>query len=130
MKRKHLLTLFKSILLTTLITFGVLISGGTPAETSQTIDRTILPIQPPEYKAITELDARNVTSPPPFDVKAPEGAPNVVVVLIDDIGFGATSTFGGAIQTPTFDRLADSGLRFNIFRVKKHKSLTWKQPKK
>ncbi len=81
------------------------------------IDRTILPIQPPQYKAITELDARNSTAPEPFEVKAPEGAPNVVVVLIDDIGFGATTTFGGPISTPTFDRLADNGLRFNRFHT-------------
>ncbi|MCK4989681.1 MAG: arylsulfatase, partial [Bacteroidales bacterium] len=50
-------------------------------------------------------------------MKAPEGAPNVVVVLIDDIGFGATTTFGGPISTPTFDKLADNGLRFNRFHT-------------
>jgi arylsulfatase A-like enzyme len=117
MNKKQLLILSKTIFLTTLITFGMLISVSSSAEAQQRVDRTILPIQPPQAKAITELDARNVTSPPPFQVKAPEGAPNVVVVLIDDIGFGATSTFGGAIQTPTFDRLADSGLRFNSFHT-------------
>lgn len=95
----------------------MLISVSSSAEAQQGIDRTILPIQPTKTKAITELDARNVTSPPPFQVKAPEGAPNVVVVLIDDIGFGATSAFGGDIQTPTFDRQADSGLRFNSFHT-------------
>ena len=63
------------------------------------------------------MDARNVTKPDPFVVDAPDGAPNIVVVLIDDIGFGATSTFGGAIETPTFDRLADEGLRFNKFHT-------------
>ncbi len=76
-------------------------------------DRTILPIQPPTSEPITEMDARNVTKPEIFEIKAPEGAPNIVIVLIDDIGFGATTTFGGAIETPTFDRLADNGLRFN-----------------
>ena len=81
------------------------------------LDRTILPIQPPESDPITEMDARNVTKPEPFDIKAPEGAPNIVIVLIDDIGFGATTTFGGAIETPTFDRLADNGLRFNRFHT-------------
>ena len=58
------------------------------------IDRTILPIQSPKTAAVTEMDARNVETPEHFEIKAPEGAPNVVVVLIDDIGFGATSTFG------------------------------------
>jgi arylsulfatase len=63
------------------------------------------------------MDARDAEKPETFEIKAPEGAPNVVVVLIDDIGFGATSTFGGPIQTPTFDRLADNGLRFNRFHT-------------
>jgi arylsulfatase A-like enzyme len=81
------------------------------------LDRTVLPIQPPKQKAITEMDARKVAKPPRFEVKPPAGAPNIVIVLIDDIGFGATSTFGGAIKTPTFDRLADSGLRFNSFHT-------------
>ena len=50
-------------------------------------------------------------------MKAPEGAPNVVIVLIDDIGFGGPSTFGGPIHTPTMDQLAQSGLRFNNFHT-------------
>jgi len=82
-----------------------------------TIDRTILPVPDPVFPKITELDARNATAPPPFSVNAPEGAPNVVIVLIDDIGFGAADGFGGAIQTPTLDRLAADGLRFNQFHT-------------
>ena len=82
-----------------------------------TMDRTVLPIQPPKTEPVTEMDARNVEQPEPFAIKAPEGAPNVLVVLIDDIGFGATSTFGGAISTPTFDRLANNGLKFNRFHT-------------
>ena len=81
------------------------------------IDRSILPIQAPPTQPITEMDARNATAPERFVVEAPEGAPNVVVVLIDDIGFGATSTFGGPINTPTFDRLANNGLRYNRFHT-------------
>jgi len=81
------------------------------------LDRTILPIQPPSHPPVTIMDARDAEIPEPFDVKAPAGAPNVVIVLIDDIGFGATSTFGGAISTPTFDRLAEDGLRFNRFHT-------------
>ncbi|MBW1764911.1 MAG: arylsulfatase, partial [Deltaproteobacteria bacterium] len=111
-------------LLTTAFLIGLLLSCSAPKEKQQStlssddgIDRTVLPIQPPKHEAVTELDARNVTAPDHFEVKAPDGAPNVVVVLIDDIGFGATSTFGGAINTPTFDRLADNGLRFNHFHT-------------
>ncbi|MBD0399795.1 arylsulfatase [Flammeovirga sp. EKP202] len=86
-----------------------------PSTVNETIDRTILPIQPPKYPAVSELDARKVTAPPKFEVKAPEGAPNVVVILIDDIGFSASEPFGGAIETPTFETLADNGLKFNRF---------------
>ena len=82
-----------------------------------TLDRTILPVPDPVFPKITELDARNAEAPPPFSVRAPEGAPNVVIVLIDDIGFGAADGFGGAIQTPTLDRLAADGLRFNQFHT-------------
>ncbi len=81
------------------------------------LDRTVLPIHPPQTEAETEMDARNVQRPDIFNVEAPENAPNVVLVMIDDIGFGATSTFGGAINTPTFDRLADNGLKFNEFHT-------------
>ena len=81
------------------------------------LDRTVLPIQPPALEPVTEMDARNATKPERFEIKAPEGAPNVVIVLIDDIGFGATEPFGGGIETPTFDRLADEGLRFNHFHT-------------
>jgi arylsulfatase A-like enzyme len=81
------------------------------------IDRTVLPIKEPVYPPITELDARAAKAPPRFEVKAPKGAPNVVVVLIDDMGFGQTSTFGGPIPMPTLDRLASQGLRYNQFHT-------------
>ena len=87
------------------------------ASAQEKLDRSVLPIQPPKHKPITEMDARNATKPPMFELKPPEGAPNVVIVLIDDIGFGATSPFGGAIETPTFERLANEGLRFNSFHT-------------
>jgi hypothetical protein len=68
---------------------------------AQTVpDRTMLPIQEPKRPTYKELDARNAKMPPHFEVKAPAGAPNVVIILIDDLGFGATETFGGPIPTP------------------------------
>jgi arylsulfatase A-like enzyme len=96
-----------------LVTAGFVLakSGGAP------LDRTVLPIQEPKRPVYTELDVRSVKAPPFFEVKAPAGAPNVVIVLIDDLGFGATSTFGGPIPTPTFDRLAQGGLRYNNFHT-------------
>jgi arylsulfatase len=75
----------------------------------QSLDRTVLPIQEPDYPLITELDARKATPPPRFEVKAPEGAPNVLIVLIDDMGFGMSSAFGGPIHMPTVDRLGREG---------------------
>ena len=81
------------------------------------LDRTVLPIPEPKPAVCTELDVRNAKAPPRFEVKAPEGAPNVLVVLVDDLGFAGTSTFGGPVRTPTFDRLANEGLRYNNFHT-------------
>jgi arylsulfatase len=81
------------------------------------LDRTVLPIAEPAYPAITEVDARKATPPARFEVKAPERAPNVVIVLIDDIGFGHSESFGGPIRTPTLEALAGNGLRYNRFHT-------------
>ncbi len=91
------------------------LAGVTSAQ--QKVDRTVLPIQAPARPTFSELDVRNVEAPPLFEVNAPEKAPNVVIVLIDDIGFGGPSTFGGPIQTPTLDRLAAQGLSYNNFHT-------------
>jgi len=84
---------------------------------TQKLDRTVLPIAEPTYPPIKELDARKAKAPPRFEVKAPEGAPNVVIVLIDDMGFGTAGTFGGPVSMPTLDRLAQEGLRYNNFHT-------------
>ncbi len=81
------------------------------------LDRTVLPIAEPNPPVCTELDVRNVKPPPRFEVKAPVGAPNVLLVLLDDLGFAGTSAFGGPVPTPTFDRLANAGLRYNNFHT-------------
>jgi arylsulfatase len=81
------------------------------------LDRSVLPIAEPAPPTITEQDARKATPPARFQVTAPAGAPNVVVVLIDDIGFGASAAFGGAIAMPTLDRIAANGLKFNRFHT-------------
>ena len=88
-----------------------------PAPGAAAIDRTVLPIAEPDYPRATELDARNAKAPPRFEVKAPKGAPNVIIFLIDDIGFGHASTFGGGIPMPTLDRLASQGLKYNRFHT-------------
>ena len=80
-------------------------------------DRTVLPIPEPQYPHSTVFDARNATPPPRFEVKAPAAAPNVLIVLIDDMGFGQSSAFGGPINMPTVEQLANSGLRYNQFHT-------------
>lgn len=90
---------------------------GPVAASAQTLDRRVLPIPEPTYPPITTLDARNAKAPPRFEVKAPEKAPNVVIVLIDDIGFGQPGAFGGPIAMPVLDRLANEGVRFNRFHT-------------
>ena len=82
-----------------------------------TVDRTVLPIKEPAPATYSELDVRKATPPENFKVTPPEGAPNVVVVLVDDLGFAGTSTFGGPIKTPTFDRMANQGIFYNNFHT-------------
>lgn len=81
------------------------------------LDRTVLPIHAPVTQPITILEARDAVPPPRFEVTAPKDAPNVVIVLIDDIGFGHSSAFGGPIRMPTLERLASAGLRYNRFHT-------------
>ena len=80
-------------------------------------DRTTLPIPEPRYPNSTVLDVRNATPPPRFQVKAPAGAPNVVVILIDDMGFGVSEAYGGPVTTPTMNTLAENGLKYNRFHT-------------
>lgn len=90
---------------------------GTSSAPAYVLDRSVLPIPEPKLPPITELDARNAKAPPRFDVKAPKGAPNVLIILIDDMGFGQSSAFGGPIQMPTVERLAKGGLKYNKFHT-------------
>jgi arylsulfatase len=94
--------------------------GSTPpkaAASSDGLDRTILPIAEPKRQTYKELDARNAKAPERWQVKAPEGAPNVVVVLIDDMGFGASAAFGGPINMPNLDKIAATGIKYNRFHT-------------
>jgi len=112
---------FTSIVVTLIFLASMAGCAKPPAEpdhAAQTgLDRTVLPIAEPDYPHATELDARKATPPPRFEVKAPADAPNVLIVLIDDMGFGMPSTFGGPIHMPTADRLASGGLRYNQFHT-------------
>ena len=77
----------------------------------------VLPRPPQPFKGTVNLRAKESKSDFPQPIKAPAGAPNVLLVLLDDVGFGATSTFGGPCNTPTFQMLADNGLKFNHFHT-------------
>lgn len=81
------------------------------------VDRTELPVKGPWYPAITTLDARDVKAPPVFEVKAPKKAPNVVIILLDDLGFGGISATGSVLQTPHIDKLASQGVLYNQFHT-------------
>ncbi len=82
-------------------------------------DRTVLPIREPEYAPCTTMffDDGDPFMPPRFTVTAPDGAPNVLIVLLDDVGYGASSVFGGPVPMPTAERIANQGLRFNRFHT-------------
>ncbi len=77
----------------------------------------VLPRPPQPFKGTVNLRAKESQPDFPQPLKAPAGAPNVLLVLLDDVGFGATSTFGGPCSTPTFQMLADNGLKFNHFHT-------------
>ncbi len=83
------------------------------------VQRQILPIPDQPHGGLTTYDARDPdTSYPPIrDLRPPEGAPNVLVILLDDVGFGASSAFGGPCQTPNIEKLAAGGLKYNRFHT-------------
>ena len=84
-----------------------------------TIQRSILPIPDKQYVGVTTYDAKDSDTkfPPITPLRPPKGAPNVLIVLLDDVGFAASSAFGGPINTPTAERLAKGGLKFNRFHT-------------
>ena len=81
--------------------------------------RDVLPVANQRYQGLITYDAKDPASkfPPIEPIRPPEGAPNVLVVLIDDVGFGASSAFGGPCETPVAERLAANGLKYNRFHT-------------
>ena len=81
--------------------------------------RDVLPIPDVTPPGLTTYDAKDPdTSYPPIrELRPPDGAPNVLVVLIDDTGFGASSAFGGPVRMPNAERLAAKGLKYNRFHT-------------
>jgi len=86
---------------------------------SDAVRRDILPIPDPQHVGLTTYDAKDpdTTYPPITPLRPPQGAPNILIVLLDDVGFGASSAFGGPCATPTAERLAANGLKLNRFHT-------------
>jgi arylsulfatase len=104
---------------------GALYAGGANAEqitgtpgspgATTTIDGRYLPPPPQPFKGEIELNAAQSKPAWPMRVVPPKGAPNILLIMTDDVGFGAPSTFGGVIPTPALDRIAANGLRYTNF---------------
>src|SRR5689334_1123913 len=91
-------------------------TAGAPSATS-TIDGRRLPNSPGTFGGTINLDAADSTPYWQPQIAPRKGAPNVLLVITDDVGFAAPSTFGGVIPTPTLDRIANDGLRFTQFHT-------------
>ena len=89
------------------------------ANESEKLSRTVLPVPDREQVGPTTYDAKDPDTkfPPIKQLRPPKGAPNVLIVLLDDVGFGAASAFGGPCNTPTAERLAAGGLKYNRFHT-------------
>ncbi len=75
---------------------------------NKNISRTVLPIPDRTHVGLTTYDAKDPDTkyPPIEQLRPPEGAPNILVILLDDVGFGTTSAFGGPCPTPNIEKLA------------------------
>ena len=98
----------RSILIILALVFGLAASGWA---------EEVLPRLEQPFAGKIGRTPKDSTPDFPKDVQAPKGAPNILLILTDDVGFGASSTFGGPIPTPTMDRLAKTGLRYNTFHT-------------
>jgi arylsulfatase A-like enzyme len=87
---------------------------GAPDATT-TIDGRYIPAPPQPFQGKINLNAMQSKSAWPARIVPPKGAPNILLILTDDVGFGAPSTFGGVIPTPALDRIANNGLRYTNF---------------
>jgi hypothetical protein len=87
---------------------------GAPNGTT-TIDGHVLPPPPQRFQGQIQLNAAESKPGWPARVVPPKGAPNILLIMTDDVGFAAPSTFGGVIPTPALDRIAANGLRYTNF---------------
>lgn len=117
MKRPSLFILFLSGILLAACSETKKESGNTGLSSNGELDRTVLPIPFPPFEGTIGKTYKESKEDWPKLIDAPEGAPNVVVILLDDVGFGQVSTFGGPVPTPELDKLASEGLRYNRFHT-------------
>lgn len=96
---------------------SALLISGLPQAYASEIDRTVIPISNGKFEGKIGKTFETSKQDYPQPIQAPKGAPNVVVILLDDFGFGHPSTFGGPIPTPSIDELANQGLKFNRFHT-------------
>jgi arylsulfatase A-like enzyme len=101
---------------TSLLAASVLTSTALPRTADAATD-PVLPRPEPPFAGKIERTVKGSAPDFPKGVEAPAAAPNVLLILTDDVGFGATSVFGGPIQTPNFQRVADNGLRYNMYHT-------------
>ncbi|MBA5776155.1 sulfatase-like hydrolase/transferase [Stappia sp. F7233] len=87
---------------------------GSPSATT-TIPGEVLPAWPEKFHGSIERNAMQSTPYWPPRIVPPEGVPNILLIMTDDVGFGAPSTFGGVVPTPALDRIARDGLRYTNF---------------
>jgi len=105
------------VLATLLITTGACTQSEQPPGATAALDRTVLPPSDPPFRGKIETAYKDSKADFPEPLKAPEGAPNVLLIMGDDLGYGHMSAFGGPANTPTFDRLAKQGLSFTNFHT-------------
>ena len=86
---------------------------------NEKISRTVLPIPDRAHVGLTTYDAKDPDTkyPPIEQLRPPKGAPNILVILLDDVGFGTTSAFGGPCHTPNIEKLASAGLKYTRFHT-------------
>jgi arylsulfatase A-like enzyme len=86
---------------------------------NEKISRTVLPIPDRTHVGLTTYDAKDPDTkyPPIRQLRPPEGAPNILVILLDDVGFGTTSAFGGPCHTPNIEKLGSAGLKYTRFHT-------------
>ena len=107
MKKRHCLELIRGAV-------GVVLAA---ALTFTAAAQEVLPRPDQPFKGHVGRTIKDSATDFPQPTAAPRGAPNVLLILTDDVGFGASSTFGGPVPTPTMDRLAKNGLRYTQFNT-------------